>query len=97
MPAEWNTNPMAQSQALYDAVKQAARCANASCLAALSAAELSAAATKAFRSDRTAHWGPTVDGVETLGSPYSLAKKGVLHPGPLLLGTARRDLQPERA
>ena len=89
MLAEWNTNSMAQSQALFDGVMKQSRCADVACLTQMNATDLVAAATKAFASDGTAHWGPTVDGVDTIDSPFKLTKKGHLHNGPLLLGTAR--------
>ena len=76
--AGWNTNPMPQSQALYDAVVKETRCpaGNISCLAALPAPAVVAAAAAAFKADPSAHWGPAVDGVETVASPYNLTKAG---------------------
>ena len=61
------------------------------CCQALNAADLANAASRAFHIDSTAHWGPTVDGVETLDSPYNLTKQGQFFKGPLMLGTARDE------
>eukprot|EP01043_Picozoa_sp_COSAG02_P016103 COSAG02_NODE_702_length_18327_cov_85.154597_3_plen_137_part_00 len=52
---------------------------------------LANAATYAFKADSTAHWGPTIDGVETSDSPYNLTKQGQFFKGPLMVGTARDE------
>ena len=57
----------------------------------MSSADLANAATRAFRADGTAHWGPTVDHVETTDTPYNLVKRGQIFKGPLLIGTARDE------
>ena len=57
----------------------------------MNATELAAAASRAFAVDLTAHWGPTIDGVETTDSPYNLTKQGQMFTGPLMIGTARDE------
>ena len=52
---------------------------------------LANAATYAFKADSTAHWGPTIDGVETTNTPYNLTKQGQFFKGPLMIGTARDE------
>eukprot|EP01046_Picozoa_sp_COSAG06_P008924 COSAG06_NODE_457_length_15473_cov_68.819240_3_plen_473_part_00 len=92
MLAAWNTNSMEQSQTLYDTVVKESHCADADCLAAMNVTDLVTAASRAFKADSNAHWGPTVDGVETTDSPYNLTKQGQFFTrGPVLLGTARDE------
>lgn len=94
--AAWNTNTMEKSAGLYAAVAAKARCpttgpGSAACLLALPAATLAAAATAGFAACPGAHWGPTVDGVDTTASPRDAAADGELFRGPVLLGTARDE------
>lgn len=57
----------------------------------MNSTDLATAASRAFHADPTAHWGPTIDEVETIDSPYNLTKRGHLFKGPLLIGTARDE------
>jgi carboxylesterase type B len=91
--AAWNTNPRNQSQRMYDLTAGASGCAkrgggggganahSIACMVAQTAAQVVAAASKAFAADPDAHWGPTVDGVDVVASPHDQALRGELHTG----------------
>ena len=99
MFAMWNAMPLSDAEETFSAVLTKTSCADATdhvaCLEQKTTADLSAAANLGlFRTHPfcgSIMWGPVIDGIDVIGHPWELARRGHHFKGPLLLGTARDE------